>query len=211
MEFDHLVVAAETLEAGADHVEAALGVRPGPGGKHPDMGTHNLLLSLGPSAYLEVIAIDPVAAAPDHARWFDLDRFSGPPRLTSWVARCDDLEAALAAAPPMEGRIRDLARGDLRWRMLVLDDGRLPFDGLYPGLIRWQGTGHPAAQLPDSGICIERLVLHHPRAEALRAALPLPGMEHVEVVHAERPGLEAHLRTAGGRVRLGGGHAGGQP
>jgi len=206
MKFDHLVVAAETLEAGSDHVESVLGVRPDGGGKHAQMGTHNRLLSLGPSAYLEVIAIDPEARAPGHARWFGLDRFSGPPRLTNWVARCDDLDAALAAAPPMAGRVRELSRGALRWRMPVLDDGQLPFDGLFPGLIQWQGGGHPAAQLPDRGVCIARLVLHHPRAEALRAALeamPGPACEDLEVRHGGRVRLSARIATPAGVVTLG--------
>ncbi|HEY3555130.1 MAG TPA: VOC family protein, partial [Casimicrobiaceae bacterium] len=69
---DHLVVAATSLDAGADWIEARLGVRPVPGGKHATMGTHNALVGLGPGAYLEVIAIDPQASAPARARWFDL-------------------------------------------------------------------------------------------------------------------------------------------
>ena len=44
--FDHLVVAARTLEEGAAWVEARLGVAPVPGGKHPTMGTHNRLLRI---------------------------------------------------------------------------------------------------------------------------------------------------------------------
>ena len=46
-ELDHLVVAARTLEEGAAWVEAALGVKTLPGGKHPLMGTHNRVLSIG--------------------------------------------------------------------------------------------------------------------------------------------------------------------
>ena len=60
---DHLVVVASTLEAGAQFVEQALGVAPSPGRRHPHMGTHNLLLSLGPAAYLEVAAIDRIRPA----------------------------------------------------------------------------------------------------------------------------------------------------
>ncbi|MCD0504910.1 VOC family protein, partial [Bordetella petrii] len=53
---DHIAVAAPDLASGADWVERALGVRPQRGGAHPRMGTHNLLLRLGPDVYLEVIA-----------------------------------------------------------------------------------------------------------------------------------------------------------
>ena len=86
-EIDHLVVTAPTLESGADHVWQALGVRPGPGEQHPRMGTHNLLLRLGESQFLEVIAPDPAAARPDRPRWFALDELApdATPRLAGWV------------------------------------------------------------------------------------------------------------------------------
>ena len=65
---DHLVVAAPSLEAGVAWCEATLGVTPGPGGRHPQFGTHNRLLKIAseayPQAYLEIIAIDPQAAPP---------------------------------------------------------------------------------------------------------------------------------------------------
>uniref|UniRef100_UPI0039B8CB19 VOC family protein n=1 Tax=Albidovulum sp. TaxID=1872424 RepID=UPI0039B8CB19 len=83
--FDHLAVSAASLDYGARVVEAALGIGLESGGKHPFMGTHNRLLSLGPGEYLEVIAIDPEAPGPERPRWFRLDTFTGPPRLTNWV------------------------------------------------------------------------------------------------------------------------------
>lgn len=170
LELDHLAVAAETLEAGRAHVEAALGVALQPGGRHPHFGTHNLLLGLEDGLYLEVIAVDPEAAAPAVPRWFDLDRFAGPPRLGTWICRCDDLAAALALVPDGAGAPVDLARGDLRWRMAVAADGRMPFDGAFPALIQWQGA-HPAARLTPSGCRLRRLVVAHPDAAGLRRAL----------------------------------------
>jgi len=168
--FDHLAISAKTLEAGVDWLEACLGVRMAGGGQHPLMATHNRLIGLG-DLYLEVIAIDPDAPAPPHPRWFDLDRFSGPPRLTNWIARCDDLDAALTAAPTGTGVPLALARGDFRWRMAVPPSGILPFDGAFPALIQWQGSAHPAPLLPDLGLRLERLEIAHPEAPALTAAL----------------------------------------
>jgi hypothetical protein len=168
--FDHLAVSAETLEDGVEAVEAALGVALAGGGKHAHMSTHNRLLGLG-DLYLEVIAADPAAPRPGWPRWFDLDRFAGPPRLTNWVARCDDLDPELAISPAGTGRPVALARGDLRWRMAVPADGRLPFDGCFPALIQWLGKEHPVARLPWSGLRLARLELTHPEAGALAAAL----------------------------------------
>lgn len=49
------------------------------------MGTHNLMLRLGDSSYLEIIAINPAAPAPGRPRWFALDRLAGDgsPRLAT--------------------------------------------------------------------------------------------------------------------------------
>ena len=72
---DHLVIAAETLEQGAEYVLKMLGVDIPFGGVHPKMGTHNLLMQLGNTLFLEVIAINPDAAALAHplrcSHWSD--------------------------------------------------------------------------------------------------------------------------------------------
>lgn len=199
---DHIAVAATDLAQGVDWVERQLGVTMAPGGQHPVMGTHNRLLGLGP-LYLEVIAIDPDAPAPARPRWFDLDRFTGQPRLSNWIARCDDLEAALSVAPDGAGVPVALSRGDLRWQMAVPGDGRLPFDGAYPALIAWKGAAHPAARLPDCGCRLTRLEVIHPDAQALRAALAgqLQAPE-VEISQGAAPALRAHIDGPKGPVVL---------
>lgn len=170
LRLDHLAVSANRLEDGVAWVEDALGVRLSPGGKHAHMSTHNQLLGLG-DIYLEVIAADPAAKAPDWPRWFDLDHFDGPPRLTNWIAACDDLMDEIAKSPPGTGTPIALSRGDLRWQMAVPADGRLPFDGCFPALISWQGPLHPAGLLPDQGIRLDHLEIAHPQARTLSAAL----------------------------------------
>lgn len=170
-ELDHLAVSCASLADGIAYLGATLGVKPGPGGSHPHMATHNRLLSLGPRLYLEVIAIDPDAPTPPHPRWFRLDEFTGPPRLTNWIVRTDSLDAALALAPSGSGVPVALQRGEYRWRMAVPSDGRLPFDDAFPALIEWHGDRHPADRLPDSGCRLIRLEVSHPDADTLRAAL----------------------------------------
>lgn len=199
---DHVAISTQFLRDGADWVEAILGVPMQAGGQHPAMGTHNRLLGLGPECYLEVIAIDPEATPPGHPRWFDLDRFRGPPRLTNWILSCEDLPSALATAPDGAGRPMALARGDLRWQMAVPADGRLPFGGIFPALIQWQGKGHPAARLPDSGCRLTGLEVIHPDAPALQAALAGLQDPRVSFVQGPVPGLRAHISSPNGKVVL---------
>jgi len=172
LRLDHLAVVAADLETGVAAVEAALGVPLAPGGQHPHMGTHNRLLNLG-EAYLEVIAPDPSQPRPAHPRWFSMDRFTGPPRLTNWICATDDLDTALAEAPEGAGIATPLSRGDFRWRIAIPASGTLPFDDAFPALIEWEGTAHPALRLPDAGVRLTALTLIHPQADALRAWLSL--------------------------------------
>ena len=198
MRLDHLALSAMTLDEGVAHVEAALGVALAPGGQHPHMATHNRLLGLG-DVYLEVIAADPAAPRPAWPRWFDLDRFSGTPRLTNWIAACDDLEAEIARGPDGVGLPVALARGDLRWKMAVPPTGRLPFDDAFPALIQWDGTLHPAGLLPDAGVRLLRLEIAHPQAAELRAALDGRLADpRVVIVPGAKKALQASFATPGG-------------
>ena len=202
MRLDHLAVSAMMLEEGVAHVEAALGVALAPGGQHPLMATHNRLLGLG-DVYLEVIAADPAAPPPARPRWFDLDRFSGTPRLTNWIVACDDLEAEIAQGPDGVGLPVALARGDLRWKMAVPPAGRLPFDDAFPALIQWDGAIHPVQRLPDMGVRLIRLEIAHPDAAALRKALAgrLDDARVVIVPGAEKA-MQASFSAPGGTRRL---------
>lgn len=169
--FDHIAISGDTLEAATAHVEDALGVRLQAGGEHAVFHTHNTLLGLEDGLYLEAIAINPCAPAPDRPRWFDLDRFTGAPRLTNWICRSDDLDADLAAVPHDLGAPVDLQRGDLRWRMAVPASGMLPFDNRAPALIQWQSTPHPAERLTPSGCRLRALTVTHPEARTLQDSL----------------------------------------
>jgi len=198
-EFDHIAVCCADLKVGVNALETALGVPLAGGGRHDSMGTHNCLLSLGGKDYLEVIAIDPDAPPPGRPRWFDLDRFSGPPRPLAWVARTGNLETALAKYGAELGRPMDLERGPYRWRMAVPEDGRLPFDGLHPALIEWQGP-HPGPELPASGCRLRRLTIRHPKALAL--ANRLGRREPRLNFEVGPPALRAEIQTPRGPVTL---------
>jgi len=199
LRLDHLAVSATSLAQGVDWVEQTLGVALAPGGVHALMSTHNRLLGLG-DVYLEVITIDPAAPAPPHRRWFDLDNFEGTPRLTNWIVACDDLDAGLAVLPAGVGNPTDLARGDLRWRMAIPSDGRLPYGNAHPALIQWQGAVHPAQRLPDVGVRLELLEIATPDAEALNANLSgLFTDPHVRITEATEMAMRATFSTPHGR------------
>lgn len=200
--FDHIAVAGETLAAATAHVEAALGVPLQQGGEHAVFHTHNTLLGLEDGLYLEAIAINPDAPVPDRARWFDLDRFEGPPRLSNWICRCDDLEATLASLPESFGAPVDLQRGDLRWRMAVPLGGVLPYDNCAPALIQWIGDAHPAGRLTQQGCRLTVLEVRHTQAEALKALLaPVLADDRVSFVTGT-PGFSAQFITPKGPATL---------
>lgn len=214
---DHLVVAADSLEQGSAWCEATLGAQPAGGGKHPLMGTHNRVLAIGserfPDCYLEVIAIDPAAAAPARPRWFNLDdpalqaALREQPRLIHAVARTRMIEmvrwglinCGLNPGEPVAAQ-RDTPHGLLRWRITVRDDGRTECGGALPTLIEWQGP-HPCAHLAASPVALRELVLRGVPAQALDV-LKLPAVQAVPPEPTPRAPLTATLDTPRGRVAL---------
>lgn len=180
-EVDHLIVAADSLAAGAAWCEATLGVVPQPGGRHALMGTHNRLVALSspafPRCYLEIIAIDPEAPPPGRPRWFGLDaRPPGPPALIHVVARSTMLDMhrwGLIHRQMDPGLPVAASRGDLRWQILLRPDGSLL--PALPTLIQWDGP-HPADRLPDQGLRLQALTLDG-LAAAPREVLRLRGVQ----------------------------------
>jgi Glyoxalase-like domain len=209
-ELDHLVLGAETLEAGAAYVEHRLGVRPTPGGTHEGFGTHNLLVGLGPGRYLEIIAADPAQAGTTPARLFGLGdpgtrtMLAAGPRLVGWVARTVALDAVVGRLGHKAGEIRGMRRGDLQWRM-ANPPREEAMDGLVPSLIEWRG-GSAAERIPDSGCRLAALQAEHPSIDALRSALAERGLDTAEeeretlllLKPGPHPRLVARLRRADG-------------
>jgi len=127
---DHIVVAVADLEAAGSRFLREYGLASVPGGRHPQLGTSNRIVSLG-SAYVELLA-----------------PFDGPDRLVGWVVRCDDAGA--------EGRrlgvdVVDMHRerpdgSVLRWRLAGAGSR---FDPLRPPFIEWlEGPDLP----PGAGV-----------------------------------------------------------
>ncbi len=206
---DHLVIVAPSREAGVAYVSEALGVSPQPGGEHPRMGTHNALVRLGESMYLEVIAVNPAAPSPSRPRWFQLDAMDPPglSRLLTWVARTTDIEAAVARSPVPLGDVEAMQRDALSWQITLTADGRPPLGGVAPSLIQWSSGIHPAEALPDCGCTLLSLELRHSKAHRVAALLEHIGFDGPVVVGAPSRGepdhLLARIRTPGGIRTLG--------
>lgn len=169
LKLDHLVIIAPSLEAGAAHVRGQLGIEMASGGKHPQMGTHNLLLRLGEEVFLEVIAIDRAARRPNRPRWFGLDdtkavkaAFDDGRRLRGWVARTGDLQGVLARHGDLLGQRTHVSRGDRDWGFSLLPDGALPAGGVVPPAIDWGGAASPARAMPDLGARLLSFEIEHP-------------------------------------------------
>src|SRR2546423_9295340 len=192
--FDHLVVAARTLDEGVAWCEATLGIVPTAGGKHVLMGTHNRVFSIAtpawPRAYFEIIAIDPVARPPGRTRWFDLDdaalqaALARGPQLIHWAMGCDDIDdrcRRLAALGVDRGRVLEAERmtpdGLLRWRISVRDDGERLAGGALPTLIQW-GERHPADTMPAGGVTLQRVEVAGLPAD-VTACCDVPGVDFV--------------------------------
>jgi len=169
------------------------------------MGTHNRLLRLGDTVYLEVIAPDPDAPPPLRPRWFGIDRVSSASaaRMAAWVARTDDI---MGVAVPELGVVETMRREHHVWQMTVTADGTLPLSGAAPLLIQRAPGIHPAHALTDAGLRLRRLRVHHPepaRVVALLAAIRLATQPEVRVVRGDTCSLVAEIDTPSGPRQLG--------
>ncbi len=205
---DHLVVGTSDLDRGSAWLSRFLGVTLSEVGTHTRMGTHNRLLSLGPDAYLELIAIDPNGSAPFMPRWFGLDtrdvqeRIALRPRLLGWVARTDNIAALDVATGGLLGGIHDMARGDFKWRITIPDDGYPVEGGLVPSLIQWDVPSHPCERLPNQQCRLEWMEAAHPNPTKIRYLLGELGLEKALTLTPTPPysGMTmcAYIRTANG-------------
>ncbi len=204
--FDHLIFGACFLEDGVQFIFEQLGVRPGQGGQHLTMGTHNAVLKLADETYLEVIAIDPDLPKPPRPRWFGMDHLppGSPPQLLTWAVRTNDINRAGRHSAWQHGNIESLRRGIYQWQITIPADGQMPLQGIAPALIQWQGEAHPAQTLPASGVALTAIEAFHPEAAGLKAWLNEIGYQGTFVANPIRNDeprrLKVTLRSAKGTV-----------
>jgi hypothetical protein len=202
---DHLVYAVPDLHAGIARIERLLKVQPVVGGRHTDFGTHNALVALGATTYLEIIAADPDLVRPGRGRVFGVDE-TATSRLVTWALRCDHLQVKveqMAAAGHDLGNVQSGSRqrpdGEvLRWQLS--DPYAYRLGGAIPFLIDWGATPHPAGKIPQAGE-LASLAIEHPEPMLVRRALQCLGVD-LPVAKGSRAGIIARICTAAGNVTL---------
>ncbi len=165
---DHLVYATPDLALGVDELEQLLGIRATPGGQHPELGTRNALIALGPDSYIEIVAPDPGQPAPSTPRWFGIDELSHS-KLITWAAKGTDLKELRADAVRKGIPLGAVARGgrrrpdgvQLSWQLT--DPRASVADGIVPFFIDWGTSPHPA-ESAAKGATLVSLRAEHPDA-----------------------------------------------
>ena len=216
---DHLLYAGPDLPGLIAAVAASCGVEASPGGRHTKQGTHNALVGLGPSCYLELMAPDP-DGVPDGDYRRSIAHLKAP-QVFTWCARTANSAGLAARAAEIglevkvsEGGRRTPSGGELRWRLIVLVGHG--FGGHLPFFIDWLDSPHPAAGLAPQGRLLA-LTLQHPDAvglaNLLRAlAWPLGQATAPDQLVSVTPGdsamISARLSVPAGEVELQGTGAG---
>jgi hypothetical protein len=202
---DHFIYTTADLESGMDAMEQLFGTRPVPGGRHPRYGTHNALLSLGPSIYLEIMAPDPDSSLSSENTLFS-EHFIRLPKLTTWVYRTADiykLSAKLNKAGLSPGEVQPGSRETSEGKKVswtLTDPSLLLFGGAFPFFIHWGSTPHPAQSAPHAGNLVDFYV-EHPQADKLQEIRELIGL-NVNVKKSDKITLHLIAETNGGIVKL---------
>ena len=179
---DHVFFAVPDLDAAAATLEAGLGLRVGPGGRHEAWGTANRLIWCGDS-YLELVAVEDRERAA--ASWF------GQAVLETLAMSSGGASAGSAAPGGFVGFV--VASNDLAADVAALDWEGPGFGGLVAG----------SRERPDGRIVCWRTArprgaeTHRPLAFAIEHDL-----QAAEWTPAERSARTSEAHPLGGPVRL---------
>jgi hypothetical protein len=205
---DHLVVSCYFIEDGLNYVYEKLGVKPVLGGTHLKMGTHNQLLKLGESVYLEVIAINHDAIDPTRPRWFGMDKLKPgtKPKLVTWVVKTNNIQYASEKSKLQHGKIESMQRGNYNWQITIPTNGEMPMEGIAPTIIQWEGPLHPIHTLPDTNLSLERIEGFHFKANEINNSLAEIGFKGEFIAKTinqfETPYLTAFIKSPGGILKI---------
>ncbi len=210
LQLDHITIIAPSLADGVAHVRECLGIDVPFGRHHQDMGTHNHLLRLGESVYLEIIAVNPDAPRPPHPRWFGLDdqeavraAWDNGFRLRGWVARTTDIDSVLARHEELLGKKTQLSAGASFFFFSIPADGSLPLGGVAPSVIDRGGRPPSVAAMADLGAELRAVIVEHPKPDDVADLYGKLGIETPpEVRKGEHFRYRATIQTRDGLREL---------
>ncbi len=211
---DHILLPVADLDAGAHGLSERYGLRGIPGGRHPNVGTANVIVPLG-LQYLELIAVvDWEEAASSRLGARVAQALREGRTFVAWALRTEDLDvlrAKLQAAgwelPPIAEGSRKRPDGKvLSWRTQDVDSSpepsAIPFviewripDGLHPGEAESSHRAGPSA--------LRRVVVgaRDPRAVRDRLEILVGDSDLYEVREAGIDGVQqVVLETGGGEL-----------
>ena len=202
-ELDHIVIAHPNLDLAIEEFADLTGCKPEYGGPHVGGGTHNALVSLGESVYIELISPDPAQRLEQAKgqtsnlgqRLADCEAGT----LLAWAIRSDSLDTLSAELSGFEANTpfnmsREQPNGEvLNWRLmnLVKHDMR----GFAPFFIDWLECPHPSANNPVGGEFVSFTISH----TDLRLGKVVGETDGVDFVEAE-PSMKLEFESKKGRV-----------
>ena len=150
---DHLILGINDLDRGIELFAQKTGITPRFGGHHPDLGTHNALVSLGNGAYLEILAPKD-KSVPTKAPFNGLENFN---QLTpcGWAITVSDIDIIIDELSGLGSKVMGPVPGSrkssegitLQWRAAFIqsDDGPT----INPFFSNWSElTIHPSITEP---------------------------------------------------------------
>ena len=158
-QLDHIVIAHPNLDQAMEEFADLTGCVPAYGGPHIGGGTHNALVSLGDSVYIELISPDPDQIGKSTQRQSNnlgqrLSTYKGS-KLLAWAIRSsvlDEMSGVLhgfETAKPFNMSRKQPDGDTLNWRLMNLVNHDLK--GFAPFYIDWLECPHPTSTNPIAG------------------------------------------------------------
>jgi hypothetical protein len=179
-EIDHVLIGCPSLDDANRWFESSTGVKPLPGGSHPDRGTCNALVALAGGTYLELIAPDATQSARSVAR-NESEKLTAP-AFCWWALRTGDLPRTRDVLVNSGVTCSDILHGSrktpdgltVNWKLLMTADDDLGCQ--LPFFISWGNEAlHPGAQAPVGSI--DALTFCGPQATRLEEILNAVGLQ----------------------------------
>jgi len=204
VDLDHLLIGGSDLEATAEWFAELSGVTPAFGGKHPNLGTANYLVSLGAGRYLELIGSIPGEKPRALGKAFS----DFPTPQLFWFATATEKlsthsvalkNLGVVTAGPFAGSRLSSDGKELTWE--ILEFGQHEFGGCLPFMIDWGKTPHPSVTIQPA-VSFHTFEVAHPRARRLQEIYRSLGLD-VNIQEGNSR-LELTLDTPRGSIVLSG-------